>query len=218
MKAFKWIMSIGLLVLAIPFLPNVFAILVILVALAIMPSKKLAALRGRIFKRKEGQAQPAQARGGSTEPKRRTETKPQPQNLVTFGPWEVPEAEYFETVARMDRARQIPDENVDEIDMDSGTTTIIGSTGDEYTVSLSYCDCMDFARRGLPCKHMIRMALELDLSFEEPVFDPDAAAEHDIEEDIKQLTERWRAGQLTGEALAKCVKALRASASQAKKE
>ncbi len=37
-----------------------------------------------------------------------------------------------------------------------------GSKG-QYVTSLSQCDCVDFARRKLPCKHMYRLAHELDV-------------------------------------------------------
>ena len=86
-----------------------------------------------------------------------------------------------------------------------------------YAVSLSDCECVDYERRGLPCKHMIRLAFELGLSLELPVFDPYSAADYDIAEDVSRLTDRWRAGQLTTDALAKCVAALRSSASKAKR-
>ncbi len=38
-----------------------------------------------------------------------------------------------------------------------------GSGKNPYTVSLSHCTCGDFIRRNLPCKHMYRLAHELNL-------------------------------------------------------
>lgn len=136
---------------------------------------------------------------------------------MTVGPWEIPEAELLETALRLERARNICSENIDCVDVDAKTTNIYGSDGTVYTVSLAGCECVDYERRGLPCKHMIRLALELDLSLDLPVFDPYAAVNYDISDDIARLTERWRAGQLTTDALAKCVAALRSSASKAKR-
>lgn len=46
------------------------------------------------------------------------------------------------------------------IDRDSGTGLFEGSSKD-YKVSLERCECIDFARRKLPCKHMYRLAHEL---------------------------------------------------------
>lgn len=123
----------------------------------------------------------------------------------------------METALRLERARNIRPENIDCVDVDAKTTNIYGSDGTVYTVSLAGCECVDYERRGLPCKHMIRLALELDLSLDLPVFDPYAAVDYDISCDIARLTERWRSGQLTTDALAKCVAALRSSASKAKR-
>ena len=94
----------------------------------------------------------------------------------------------------------------------------MGSSNEWYTVSLDKCDCIDFERRGFPCKHMIRLALELNLSIDVPQFDPYAAAGFDVEDVISLLTERWEAGQLTLDALVKCSSALRKSSSMSKRK
>ena len=136
---------------------------------------------------------------------------------MTVGPWEIPDKELLETALRLERARSIRPENIGIVDANTETAEIYGSDGMAYTVSLSDCECVDYERRGLPCKHMIRLALELGLPLELPVFDPYSAADYDISEDVSRLTDRWRAGQLTTDALAKCVAALRSSASKAKR-
>lgn len=46
------------------------------------------------------------------------------------------------------------------------STFIIGSTGQQYKVSLSSCTCPDFQHRHHPCKHMYRLAIELGLLIE----------------------------------------------------
>lgn len=48
------------------------------------------------------------------------------------------------------------------IDPIKGTATFKGSSG-LYNTSLSECECTDFQRRNLPCKHMYRLSHELQL-------------------------------------------------------
>ena len=45
---------------------------------------------------------------------------------------------------------------------DCGTAEFKGSKG-VYQTSLNSCGCEDFRRRNIPCKHMYRLALELEL-------------------------------------------------------
>lgn len=49
-----------------------------------------------------------------------------------------------------------------EYDDITGEATIQGSKGDIYSVSERSCTCTDFAARGLPCKHIYLLAMELD--------------------------------------------------------
>lgn len=136
---------------------------------------------------------------------------------MMFGPWDIPENEYLETCVRLERARKIDSAAVGSINEKCGTVLIMGSEGVPYMVSLSGCGCADFQRRSLPCKHMIRLALELGLPLDVPEFDPYLCASYNVEEDISRLTDRWHSGQLTIDALTKCVLALRSSASKAKR-
>lgn len=48
-------------------------------------------------------------------------------------------------------------------DLENQTFYFIGSSGDIYTTTLDECTCPDFSIQGQvqPCKHMIRMAMEL---------------------------------------------------------
>ena len=136
---------------------------------------------------------------------------------MKFGPWEISDNEYLESAERMERAGKISPANIESIDTESGSACMIGSDGFPYCVTLHGCDCVDFERRGLPCKHMIRLALELGLQIDVPQYDPVSAYNYNVEEDIERLTARWQAGQLTLEALSKCSAALRASAKQARR-
>lgn len=47
------------------------------------------------------------------------------------------------------------------IDLEAQTGLFYGSSGGQYTTTLDSCDCVDFLRRDLPCKHIYRLAIEL---------------------------------------------------------
>lgn len=49
------------------------------------------------------------------------------------------------------------------IDRSNATGTFKGSAKSNYVTTLSSCNCVDFSRRHLPCKHMYRLAHELSL-------------------------------------------------------
>lgn len=102
------------------------------------------------------------------------------------------------------------------ISSDGCTAFFTGSAPIPYETTQENCTCVDFQRRVLPCKHMYRLATELGADFSLPQFDPYAAIEYDVEEDISRLKARWKAGQLTDDAFIKCAEALHKSASQAK--
>ena len=112
---------------------------------------------------------------------------------MMFGPWEIPDTEYIESAQRLERGQSIPDDHIRLINKFRKTGRIMGSSSEWYTVSLDKCDCIDFERRGFPCKHMIRLALELNLSIDVPQFDPYAAAGFNVEDVISLLTERLEA-------------------------
>lgn len=137
---------------------------------------------------------------------------------MMVGPWDIPSEEYMEAASRLERGMDIKPDRIGHIDTEHKKAQFYGRTGGVYAVSLDGCDCADFQRRRLPCKHMIRLAVELGIDLGFPRFDPYAAAEFNVEEVIDQLSERWRAGQLTTEALTKCSAALRASASKSKRK
>ena len=137
---------------------------------------------------------------------------------MTFGPWDIPDSEYMETALRLERGQRIRANLVGPVKEDTKEIKISGSKGSEYSVSLNGCTCSDFRFRGLPCKHMLRLALELKLPLDVPLFDPNAASEYDVEEDTSRLEARWRNGQLTTEALSKCVDALRASSEKSNRK
>lgn len=64
-------------------------------------------------------------------------------------------------VKRLDSAKKA-DLTPVSVNTEDGTARFKSKRG-EYVVSLDSCTCADFAMRGLPCKHMYRLALELGL-------------------------------------------------------
>lgn len=136
---------------------------------------------------------------------------------MTFGPFEIPEEELLEACKRLERAQAISPEAVLSFDVSARSMVIQGSDGCPYHVRLDGCECVDYERRQLPCKHIYRLALDLGCEFPEaPAFDPYLAAEYDISEDLDRLRRRWVSGQLTLAAYSKCVDALRSSAAKVK--
>jgi hypothetical protein len=58
---------------------------------------------------------------------------------------------------RQNRGANIDDDDVN-VNFEDGTAEING-----YMVYLNHCTCPDFQERKLPCKHIYRLAFELDL-------------------------------------------------------
>lgn len=49
------------------------------------------------------------------------------------------------------------------VDEDAQTGRFNGSGKEPYSTTLNNCDCFDFTRRKMPCKHIYRLAIELGL-------------------------------------------------------
>ena len=103
------------------------------------------------------------------------------------------------------------------LDRENETAAIQGSGANPYEVTLEECTCMDFSMRQLPCKHMIRLAVELGADFALPKYDRAAARGLNMEELIGPLHEKWTAGLITTDAYAACLTALEKSAGKTKK-
>ena len=87
------------------------------------------------------------------------------------------------------------------LDTASRSAVIVGSDPEPYSVTLSGCSCFDFTSRGLPCKHMYRLADELGLSDPWPkVSRKGQAAALDA---APAEVERWRGEFLAGNISAK---------------
>ena len=133
-----------------------------------------------------------------------------------FGPFEISDSEYVDKARSLERAKEIKASNIKSIDLEAKNACIEGSDGTVYSVSLEQCSCPDYQRHQSVCKHMIRLALDLGNAFDVPQFDPYKAAGYNVQDDIALLTKRWENGELTLDALSKCIAALNSSAKKAK--
>lgn len=139
---------------------------------------------------------------------------------MTFGNWDEATHSTLDALKRIRSANEIPPIRVLSVDQTDMVGRFYGSSGEIYDTCLDSCTCTDFLRRALPCKHIYRLAAELDFPVFDaiPEFNPYFAFEYDVEEDIQRLKARMCAGQLTFDAFIKCADALRASSAKAKKK
>jgi hypothetical protein len=86
-----------------------------------------------------------------------TAARAEESDYFRWGGWDPNLHSDFDQEKRYNRAVKIDDDDVD-VDFEDGTGQISG-----YTVYLNHCTCSDFDERKLPCKHIYRLALELDL-------------------------------------------------------
>lgn len=77
---------------------------------------------------------------------------------------------------------------------EASKSAIFSSTTDipYYSTSLSKCNCYDFQERGLPCKHIYRLAVELGYIeiIKRPTFDKDKLSEVKASNDIDNHPEQ----------------------------
>jgi len=77
---------------------------------------------------------------------------------VSFGTWDVSIHGADGQDVRMDRAL-FQNIVIRSYDPATGTAEILGTHGNVYKTDLDHCTCEDFQRRGLPCKHIYKLAL-----------------------------------------------------------
>lgn len=113
--------------------------------------------------RKPADIPPAVSWGGGHETPRPTPSVPVAHDLdgssgSSFGSWDVSAHGADGQDVRMDRAlfQNIVIRSYDPV---TGSAEIQGTQGDIYQTSLDRCTCEDFQRRGLPCKHIYKLAL-----------------------------------------------------------
>ena len=52
---------------------------------------------------------------------------------------------------------------IDQVDESNTMAVVVGSQGNIYETTLQTCTCFDFLSRSLPCKHMYRLAFQLQI-------------------------------------------------------
>lgn len=79
-------------------------------------------------------------------------------SVATFGCWDVSIHDADGQDVRLDRALY---QNIviSSYNAETGVAEILGSRGGVYETTLDACTCEDFHRRGLPCKHIYKLAL-----------------------------------------------------------
>lgn len=66
------------------------------------------------------------------------------------------------TPEQLSRQNRLSDISISRLDNNSQTCYAKGKSGESYFVTLAECSCSDFMRRHLPCKHMYKLATELE--------------------------------------------------------
>lgn len=89
------------------------------------------------------------------------------------------------------------------IDKVNGTLVVKGSGAEPYITTLSECTCADFGIRQLPCKHMYRLALEMNL-----LDLPKYSGGFDSTTAIAEYHDLYMSGQIPAEAYVALCKAL----------
>ena len=76
----------------------------------------------------------------------------------SFGSWDVSIHGADGQDLRFDRA-MFQNIVIRSYDPAAGSAEILGTRGESYETTLDTCTCEDFQRRGLPCKHIYKLAL-----------------------------------------------------------
>ncbi len=84
---------------------------------------------------------------------------------VTFGSWDVSIHGADGQDVRFDRA-QFQNLSIWSYNSATGEAEILGTRGILYITTLDSCTCDDFQRRGLPCKHIYKLALAMGYSMD----------------------------------------------------
>ena len=125
---------------------------------------------------------------------------------VTFGKWEPSIHDDFEQVKRMESAKKLKKDIV-EIDREAKRIRIQGSAEEPYVSTLNECDCMDFVKRRLPCKHIYCLAFELGEMEGLPVY-RGRTGDFDVQTEIDRYKGLYLDGVITSDAYVKICTAL----------
>ena len=74
--------------------------------------------------------------------------------------WEIWDRSVHESSGQADRIRRAITQDIRIKKYNNGLATIRGTGGDLYLTSFGGCSCEDFQRRGRPCKHMYKLAID----------------------------------------------------------
>ena len=112
-----------------------------------------------------------------------------------------------DAMKRLKNARAIKASAI-SVDRKRKTMETAGSAAVPYRTDLSSCSCPDYAMQRKPCKHMIRLAIELGYEFDNPVFDTQKAAAYDIQAEIQHFHDLWTQGIIHQDVYIDCIVAL----------
>ena len=76
-------------------------------------------------------------------------------------PWTVWDDSVHAAAGQADRMRRAAEEGIQVTELPGGGWLASGASGSAYHVSFDGCDCADFSRRHIPCKHMYALAMEI---------------------------------------------------------
>lgn len=102
----------------------------------------------------------------------------------------------IEQLKRISSAQKISANKI-TVDAQNQTAVISGSGSSPYAVTLNSCECSDFKLRGLPCKHIYRLALELNLLPDLPTYNKKAAKQLDFQSEIERFRSQYENGSLS---------------------
>ncbi len=127
---------------------------------------------------------------------------------MSFGNWPSELHYDYKQVQRILSAQaKSMERDVLEIDPEKKVIVVKGSADDPYIATLDECTCPDFMFRRKPCKHMYKLAIELNLLNEIPERD-DGVSSYDPEKEIEKYRELYIGGKIPGEAYVPICKAL----------
>lgn len=75
--------------------------------------------------------------------------------------WKIWDSSIQNNPEQIDRIQRCDEIQVIDYDDQQHLAKVKGSKGDFYLTGSEWCSCMDFKKRGLPCKHMYKLALDL---------------------------------------------------------
>ena len=126
-----------------------------------------------------------------------------------FGPWDDKCHNTLEQIKRLSAAQKIPAAKI-TVDTEKQSATIAGSGSTPYHVTLDACTCPDFAiHRQTPCKHIYRLAYELDLLDGVPVFNKESAKAFDSAAEIDRFQSLWESGAIPADVFVKIPDAMK---------